>query len=76
MKSFRDIIIKLLAIISVIILLFSDKFFDRTYAFYSSIVSIVIIIYFINFNNYFKKNMKIILSITFLSLIIAKMSLF
>ena len=76
MKKFKKIFSYILIFISIIILLIGDEYLDKDRNFLLSIISIMIIIFFTNTSKCFGRTQRIIITITFISLLISKIYLY
>lgn len=76
MEKFKKVFSYILVFISIMILLIGDKYLDKDYNFFLSIISIIIIIFFTNTNESFSRTQRIITTITFISLFISKIYLY
>ena len=76
MEKFKKVFSYILVFISIMILLIGDKYLDKDYNFFLSIISIIIIIFFTNTNESFSRTQRVITTITFISLFISKIYLY
>ncbi len=76
MEKFKKYFSYILVFIAIIILLMGDKYLDKYHNFLLSIISIMIIIFFTNTSKCFGRTQRIIITITFISLLISKIYLY